>query len=282
MHFTRTCLSTCLAAGLALCCLLPLSAFAETQTVTVTHTYVMGDSESKNEARANCLAEAKRRIAEEAGAYVEVMSRTRNFQMAEDEVLSFTAAILRVRVDEEKIAMDGGTLSITLTVTGEVDPETVRARLDELAERRLAERDARPLPPVVEDEAFAPQLPEQPEQAEQAEQQTPAANTPAPVARAKDPYAAKQRMERSLEQDTRMCVELTEKGMARSEVEHLLGEPRLSRENSSLGYSGAKYGDVWVVYKDDEVACVRSRLENRATAGGDIHCRGFAFNFVTR
>lgn len=282
MNRIHSCLCSCLVAtGLAVCFFAPALAHAATESITVTHTYVMGDSESKNEARANCLAEAKRRIAEQAGAYVEVMSKTRNFQMEEDEVLSFTAALVRVTVDQEDVKMDGGNLAITLTVTGEVDPDTVQERMDELAARRVAAMDK---PAIAEQPALSASPKPQdltPHTVTAQESTRPAQVTPV-ATRTKDPYAAKNRLQRSLEEDTRLCVALTEKGMARSEVEHLLGRPRLIRKNSRLGYSGAKYGNVWVVYNGDEVACVRSRLENNPAAGGDIHCRGFAFNFVTR
>lgn len=270
-----------------LLCSLPATGLAETETITVTHTYVMGDSESKNEARANCLAEAKRKIAEQAGAYVEILSKTKNFQIDHDAVLSFTAALVRVTIDEERFDVNDQHLSITLTVTGEVDPEAVKQRMDELAERRLAamERET-PLP-----EAQLPELEAAPQEAEQEvkvglttpdnldSKSEPRVNAPT---RARNPRKAKERLARSLEETTRLCVDLTEPGMSRNEVEHLLGEPRAVKQNTRYSYTGAKYGHLWVVFRDDVVACVRSRLEYRRNAGGEAHCEGFAVNFVKR
>ncbi len=77
-------------------------------------------------------------------------------------------------------------------------------------------------------------------------------------------------------------MELIEKGMSRSEVEQVLGSPGAVKYNPRRNYVGYKYGRVWVVFRDDVVACVRKRLENRPNAGGDMHCEGFAFNFVVR
>ncbi len=267
----------------------PASLLAASERITVTHTYMLGDSESRNEARASCLAEAKRKIAEQAGAYVEVLSKTKNFQMDSDEVLSFTAALVRVTVEDETFVLENGSLMLTLKVTGEVDPEAVQRRLDELAEQRLALRaesksllQAKEKPLLQEQTAVGP-LPEQQEtpaaaEGDGAEQDAVAHSVP----RAKDPRAAKRRLQQSLEATTQLCAELTEPGMTRGEVEHLLGSPRAVKRNQRYNYLGAKYGHIWVVFRDDVVACVRSRLEYRRNAGGEAHCEGFAANFVTR
>ena len=51
--------------------ILPPVAFAEVQTFTATHTYILGDHDSKDDARQRCLLEAKRKILEQAGVYIE-------------------------------------------------------------------------------------------------------------------------------------------------------------------------------------------------------------------
>jgi hypothetical protein len=260
------------------------SARDEAERITVTHTYVMGDSESKNQARIACLNEAKRRIAEQAGAYVEVLSRAKNFQLAEDEVLSFTAALLRVEIDKEEIVMDGGNMALTLTVTGTVRPAEVKARLDALSERRLVaqEGDASLLHQADRPEAGPAMIAGEQAAAPEREAVQPEVTRPAPPRQAADPYAARERLERDVERSTRLVAELCDKGMTRSEVEHLLGQPRAVKYNPGPNYLGYNYGRLWVVFRDDVVACVRKRLEYRPAAGGDTHCEGLAFNFVKR
>jgi hypothetical protein len=51
--------------------ILPTVAFAEVQTFTATHTYILGDHDSKDDARQRCLLEAKRKILEQASVYIE-------------------------------------------------------------------------------------------------------------------------------------------------------------------------------------------------------------------
>ncbi len=254
----------------------------EAERITVTHTYVMGDSESKNQARITCLNEAKRRIAEQAGAYVEVLSRAKNFQLAEDEVLSFTAALLRVEIDKEEIVMDGGNMALTLTVTGTVRPAEVKARLDALADRRLEAQGGDASLPHQADRPGAAPVETGGAPAPESAVVQPEATRPAPPRQAADPHAAREKLERDVERGTRLVEELCDKGMTRSEVEHLLGQPRAVKYNPGPNYLGYNYGRLWVVFRDDVVACVRKRLEYRPTAGGDTHCEGLAFNFVKR
>ena len=259
------------------------------ERITVTHTYVMGDSESKNGARVACLNEAKRKIAEQAGTYVEVLSKAENFQLAQDEVLSFTAALIRVEIDKEEVAMDGRNMAVTLTVTGTVDPEEVKKRLDELAEKRLAPREEEG---SLLHQATGPEKVPMPELRSGPEMRRQIADTPETVhqepraeekaAQPRDPYAEKKKIAEASQRDTSLAMELIEKGMSRSEVEQVLGSPGAVKYNPRRNYVGYKYGHVWVVFRDDVVACVRKRLENRPNAGGDMHCEGFAFNFVVR
>ena len=50
---------------------LPTATFAEVQTFTAMHTYILGDHDSKDDARQWCLLETKRKILEQAGVYVD-------------------------------------------------------------------------------------------------------------------------------------------------------------------------------------------------------------------
>ena len=71
---------------------LPTVAFAEVQTFTATHTYILGDHDSKDDARQRCLLEAKRKVLEQAGVYIESASEVKNFDLTKDKITSFAAA----------------------------------------------------------------------------------------------------------------------------------------------------------------------------------------------
>jgi hypothetical protein len=131
-------------------------AFAEIQTFTTTHTYVLGDDDSRNSARQKCLAEAKRKILEQVGVYLESKSelitssqsttsgsakspQTTNEerQQITEQINTLTAGVMRSEVVKEEFGEANGRLQITLTLKSEVDPDDIRKQL---AERRVDQK----------------------------------------------------------------------------------------------------------------------------------------------
>ena len=102
---------------------------AQVQTITATHTYVMGDRDSKEDARALCYMTAKRKVLEKAGVLIESSSEVKDFQLTKDQVNSYSAAILSVEVVKEEFGFNNGTNALTLTVKADVDMDEVRKRL---------------------------------------------------------------------------------------------------------------------------------------------------------
>jgi|GEM_PF-3332769 len=250
------------------CLALAPDAGAASRQIEVSHTYLMGDNESKSQARINCLNEAKRKAAEEAGVYVEVLSRSENFQLAHDEVQSFTAAILRIEILKEETKMVGESLALTLTVRAEIDPDEVKRKLEALNAERLAakrEKGLQPTPPQP-----TPALPVAPSPA----------TTPARLPPAADPEATKAAIKAEIDEAQRRAATYVAPGMTRGEVEKLLGSPRTAKDGGT--YYGYNYGRIWIVFKDELVACVRSRLEYSQLYQSELNCTGLAENFIRR
>ncbi len=108
---------------------LPTVAFAEVQTFTATHTYILGDHDSKDDARQRCLLEAKRKILEQAGVYIESASEVKNFDLTKDKITSFAAAVMQVKDSKEEVGFQQGHMTLTLKLTAQVDLEEVRKQL---------------------------------------------------------------------------------------------------------------------------------------------------------
>lgn len=105
---------------------------AATQTITAVHTYVMGDRDSKEDARAFCYMTAKRKVLEEAGSFIQSFSEVKNFELTKDQITSYTAAILGIEVVKEEFGFNNGTTTLTLTVKATMDIAEVRKQLDEI------------------------------------------------------------------------------------------------------------------------------------------------------
>jgi len=109
--------------------LTPASAFAEAKTIHATHKYVMGDNDSKNDARHMCFLEAKRKVIEKAGTYVESITKAINFEVSKDEINSFSAALISVETVKENWLMSGNNMAIEITVKAKVDTDRFKKQL---------------------------------------------------------------------------------------------------------------------------------------------------------
>jgi hypothetical protein len=108
---------------------LPTVVCAESQTFTATHTYVLGDRDSKEDARQRCLLETKRKILEQAGVYIESASEVKNFDLTKDTITSFAAAVMQVKDSKENFGFENGHMTLTLTIKADVDLEEVHKQL---------------------------------------------------------------------------------------------------------------------------------------------------------
>ena len=126
----------------------PPVVFSEIQTFTATHTYVLGDDDSRNSARQKCLAEAKRKILEQVGVYLESHSElftsaqsgaagsTKSSQTTNEErqqmterMSTLTAGIMKTNAVKEEFGDVNGRLQITLTVKADIDPDDIQKQL---------------------------------------------------------------------------------------------------------------------------------------------------------
>jgi hypothetical protein len=108
---------------------LPLVVLAEIQAFTATHTCILGDHDSKDDARQRCLLEAKRKILEQAGIYIESASEEKNFVPTKDMITSLAAAVMQVKNTREKVGFQQGRKSLTLRLTAQVDLAELRKQL---------------------------------------------------------------------------------------------------------------------------------------------------------
>lgn len=90
--------------------LLPIctsSVFAETREIIAEGTYNMGDGETPSAAEMMALESAKKIAIEQAGTYVQSYSRTKNYQLTDDEVRTVASGIMQVTVLDKQRFMIG-------------------------------------------------------------------------------------------------------------------------------------------------------------------------------
>src|SRR3970040_411089 len=91
------------------------SAFAEVQTITATYTYILGDNDSRNDARQLCFLQAKREVLQKAESFIQSQSVVHTFDLNKDQMTSYSAAVLSVEIVKEDVGLSNGQHTLTLT-----------------------------------------------------------------------------------------------------------------------------------------------------------------------
>jgi hypothetical protein len=109
--------------------LIPCSAIAEIKTISTTHKYVMGDNDSKNDARHMCFLEAKRKVLEKAGTFIESRNEIKKYGLSKDEIYAYSAALLKVETIKEDWRFIGENMAIIISVKADVDTSYIDKQL---------------------------------------------------------------------------------------------------------------------------------------------------------
>lgn len=117
---------------IAIILILPNLAFSEIKTIYATHEYVMGDNDSKNDARHMCFLEAKRKALEKAGTFISSHTVARDMQLTKDEVNIYSAALLKVDTVKEEWKMVGSNMAVKLLVKADVDTKSIENQLSKI------------------------------------------------------------------------------------------------------------------------------------------------------
>ena len=107
---------------IALCCLISFQpAFATPQELSAEGEYRLGDRDNRETAKMAALADAKRKIIEQAGVYIESYSQVNNFKLTKDQIQTAANAIIKVTSEDISFS-ENGTLCKAF-VTAVVDIE---------------------------------------------------------------------------------------------------------------------------------------------------------------
>ena len=83
--------------------LMCLNAHAEVKVVESDSAYIMGDNDSKVDARRIAIQEAKRKALELTGTYVESLTQVKNYQLSKDEIKTYAAGVMETEVVSEEM-----------------------------------------------------------------------------------------------------------------------------------------------------------------------------------
>ena len=226
---------------------LPSHSFAKTDVVYASYKYVMGDNDTKNDAKRICFIEAKRRCLEKVGTYIESETEVKNFNLTKDEIRTYAAALTKVEVANEEIKFEGESIAIYMTVKAEVDTNTIGKRIEQ----------------IRADRSLQTKITNQQQQIDALEKKI--RGLQSELAATDYKKAIEIRKERKAAFDTldevssikydmsrkaQLAVENVEILMTPEEVIRVAGPPRAIR------YPHLNYGHVWVVFENGVVNCI--------------------------
>jgi len=232
--------------------LIPCISHAKTETIFADHKYVMGDNDSKNDARRMCFLEAKRKVLEKAGTYIESHTQTKNFQLTKDEINSYSAVLLKVETVKEEWKMEGQNMAVFLTVKAEVDMDSINKQISKIkkdtsAQKKIREQQAR----LNQLERSVAEL--------QKQLGTVGAVKAATLRKERNVVfkeidkleAKKLRIVKLIQSKSRDALRYVSQGMTYDDVKSLLGLPRSKAD--CVGDYYMNYGNIWIWCPDHVV-----------------------------
>ena len=118
----------------------PIQSSARPHMIYASYKYVVGDNDTKNDAKRMCFIEAKRRCLEKAGTYIESQTVVRNYQLTSDEIRAYAAAIIKVEIVSELVEFQNESLVIYMTVRAEVEEDELKKKIREIRSDRALQK----------------------------------------------------------------------------------------------------------------------------------------------
>ena len=234
--------------------LCPLMAHAKTETIYASYKYVMGDNDTKNDAKRICFLEAKRLLIEKAGVFVQSETTVTDYKLTKDQITSYTAAILKVEVANEDIKFIGETQAISMTVKTDIDIDDVHKTLasiqkDKVIQEKIQEQQRQ----LKEMENNLATL--------QGKLKTLNANEAIVLRKERNivlnDLSESEKIVFTINATTQKAIDTVEVGMTPAEVAKVAGSPRSTAQCSSYvgNCEGWNYGDVWVRFSNGLGVC---------------------------
>lgn len=101
--------------------------------------YVMGDLDSKKDAKALALIEAKRLALEQAGTYIASSTEVKDFQLSKDQINTLASGIMSVEVLKEDWKMSGENMVVTIQIRATIDTSNLKDKISRMKEGESTE-----------------------------------------------------------------------------------------------------------------------------------------------
>lgn len=248
--------------------LIPCWAHAKTETIFASYKYVMGDNDTKNDAKRICFLEAKRLLIEKAGVFIESETTVTDFKLTKDEIKAYSAAILKVEIANEELKFNGETQTISMTVKADIDTDEVQKILVSIKEDKTLQRK------IINQQE---QLRAMENKLTQLQDKLRTVKPEDAVSLRKernvifDEMSEKEKIVFNIKATTQKAIDNIEMAMTREDVLKVAGNPRVIDE--CFPFEPAwNYGNAWVIFNGGLVHCI---VKASAFRSGYCECPGY-------
>ncbi len=116
--------------------LICLNAHAEIRVIEAENTYLMGDNDSKVDARRIATQEAKRKALELAGTYVASLTQVKEYRLSKDEVSTYTAGVVETEIVSEEMRGNTRHPEIYIKARCKIDTDVLMEQIDRYQENQ--------------------------------------------------------------------------------------------------------------------------------------------------
>lgn len=234
--------------------------FAAIKTIEESCEYVMGDNDTKLDAKRLCLIEGKRKILEKVGTYIESDTTVRNFSLTQDEIKTYATGLIKTVIVSEQMTFNGQNTVMHMNIKADVDTSIFEAKMMEIhKDKKLSAKYSK----MAEDyKKIERQIRELQNKLKMDSDSASVAKARIKREKAFSQLSALEKVKENIKQKTSLAVQNVEIGMTEKEVISLVGAPR----SKSFPYDHLNYGNIWVIMKD---GIVRLLVDARCYSGYD-------------
>jgi Flp pilus assembly protein TadD len=106
-----------------------MPALAEVKVIEADYSYVLGDNDSRIDARRIAVQEAKRKALEHAGTYVESLTEVRSIELRKDEVRAYTAGLIETEIVADEMRGTAEHPEVYIRTRSTIDSDTLQASI---------------------------------------------------------------------------------------------------------------------------------------------------------
>src|SRR5262249_25081392 len=106
------------------------------ETVSCEYKYVLGDNDTKHDARKIAFIEAKRRCAEQIGTLLASETVVSSSDLTKDEIRAYSLSSMKTEQLSESFVPSGDSLAVLVKLKAHYDADVMNARLKELLSDR--------------------------------------------------------------------------------------------------------------------------------------------------